>query len=73
MKECKGTAVLDAATDTVTAKQGHGHSAQEYGEALTLKNDLKTAVQQDLTSRSNREVFNSLTRHHPQGHKLSFG
>ncbi len=54
---CPGTAVLLETTDTIVARQGHDHTPADYDETVNLVNRLKEAAQNDLVSRSNREVF----------------
>ncbi len=72
MKNCPGTAVLHQEEDKVTPKRAHGHGTGAYPPTTSLINDLKMAAQQDLTTRSNRELFNSMTRNNPMGHQISF-
>ena len=71
--DCAGTAVLHKECQEIVGLRAHGHGGEKYSDTLELKNILKEAAQDDRTVRSNRELFNRITREHPLGHRISFG
>ncbi len=73
LPSCTGTAVLLHDEDSMLAKQAHSHNPEEYSSTQPLINRIKCAAQEDLSVKSNREVFNNITREDPLGHLVSFG
>ena len=72
-KDCRGTASIIKATDTLTEKREHNHDTESYKSLTDIRNNLKEAARKDRTNPSLRAIFDDVTRNHPDGGKIAFG
>ncbi len=58
--------------DILTPGKDHNHGLEDYPQLSALKNLLKKRVTQDKGQSSKRQLFDSVTREHPQGTQITF-